>query len=582
MSTVLLNTGKNSILTQQTEYNPFPGLRPFRQEESHLFFGRSGQSEEVIDKLSKNKFVAVIGASGSGKSSLLYCGVMPILHGGFVQGASSKWKIITTRPGGGPINNLAKAIVKSSNPNIKDDSELNESVALNSAILRTSANGLLDVAKNVPTEKGENILILVDQFEELFRYKNNNKDQNGANESVAFIKLLLNAVKNENSNVYVVMTMRSDFIGECAQFQELTRLINESQYLIPRMSRQDMKEAIEGPISVGGGKISSRLVNQLLNEIGDNQDQLPILQHALMRTWDYWTKFKSANEPIDNIHYESIGRMEKALSEHANEAYDELTLRGKEICLSIFKTLTERGADNRGVRRPTKLSEIAKIALCEEKEVTEIYQNFRKKGRSFLTSADSTLTSNSIIDVSHESLMRIWDRLIVWVEEEANAVNMYLRISEAAALYQAGQTGLWRPPDLQLALKWREQQKPTITWAQRHNLAFERTMSYLEASEVAYIAEEKNKVKLQKKALRRSRIFAIVVGTAAIFLSGVLVWAFQQKVEADKNLVLAKENEVQAKANAKEALANAEEAKLNLSAAEKAQKDDYTFQFCRA
>ena len=91
-------------------FNPFPGLRPFTIAESHLFFGREGQSEEVLSNLSKNRFVAVVGSSGSGKSSLMYCGVVPILHGGFITEAGSKWKIIPSRPGNDPIGNLAKGI----------------------------------------------------------------------------------------------------------------------------------------------------------------------------------------------------------------------------------------------------------------------------------------------------------------------------------------------------------------------------------------------------------------------------------------------------------------------------------------
>ncbi len=580
MSSVLLNKGQDSFLTKQTEYNPFPGLRPFTPKESHLFFGREGQSEEILEKLSDNKFVAVVGTSGSGKSSLMYCGVLPILHGGFVQGAGSDWKIITTRPGSGPISNLAESVIQSQGEVAKESTTYAEDLALNTAILRSSSNGLIDMANRLGENK--NILVVVDQFEELFRFKNSNS-KNAVNESVAFVKLLLNAVKDTNSKIYVVITMRSDFIGDCAQFQELTALINDSQYLIPRMTREDVQNAIKGPISVGGGEISDRLTNQLLNEIGDNQDQLPILQHALMRTWDYWSKFKSDGEIIDIPHYESIGRMEKALSEHANEAFDELTPEGKEICQNLFKTLTEKGTENRGTRRPTVVNEIAEIAICQPTQIIEIFENFRQTGRSFLTSSDKVVTENSVIDISHESLMRIWDRLIAWVEEESGAVTMYLKLSESAALFQVGKTGLWRPPDLQLATKWKELKKPTLTWAVRHDIAFERTMSFLDASVLDHEAEERNKVKLQKKALRRSRIFAIVLGTAAIILMGVLVWAIQQKVLADKQTieaekqkliaedqsVIAAENAAKAEKSALEAIEAQKESEKNLILADK-------------
>ena len=513
--------------------NPFPGLRPFSIEESHLFFGREGQSDVVLNHLAKNRFVAVIGASGSGKSSLMYCGVVPVLNGGFITEAGSRWKIITTRPGSAPISNLAESILKCEKEQLPEEEDLPYRKSIISSILRSSSHGLAESIKQLHLKPGENILLLVDQFEELFRYKSKQGDSKSFNESLAFVKLLVETIKNEDIPVYVVLTMRSDFIGECSQYQELTELINTSHYLIPQMTRGNFREAIVGPVAVGGGKISERLVHQLLNDVGDNPDQLPILQHALMRTWDYWIQNRKQDDEIDIIHYEAIGRMESALSEHANEAYNELNENQKELCESMFKTLTEKGGDNRGIRHPSSVEEIAAIALVSEKEVIKVADIFRASGRSFINpSPEMKLTGDSIIDISHESLMRIWDKLKLWVEEESAAIQMYLRLSEAAAMYQKGETGLWRPPDLHMATGWREKKNPTLTWAQRYAPAFERTMVYLETSEKEYQAEEENKIRLQKRALRRSRIVALVLGVAAVFALVATVWSYIQTVEA--------------------------------------------------
>ena len=500
------------------KFNPFPGLRPFGIEESHLFFGREGQSDEILSNLSENRFVAVMGASGSGKSSLIYCGLVPILHGGFITQAGSNWRVVASRPGNGPIENLATAIVNSELG--KDASIEEKSIQKNitSTILRSSSLGLIEAVKQLNKPAEENVLFIVDQFEELFRYKNSSEDDgNSINESAAFVKLLLTAIKQSEVPIYVVLTMRSDFIGDCAQFQELTKAINDSNFLIPQMTREDFKNAIEGPVAVGGGKISARMVQQLLNDVGDNQDQLPILQHALMRTWDYWIANRNGGEIMDINHYQAIGQMGSALSEHANEAFDELQEEEKRLCESMFKTLTEKGGDNRGIRHPTQVKKIAEIGMVDVDIVKKVVNIFRAQGRSFLTPAhEIQLKDESVIDISHESLMRIWDRLKIWVDEEANAVNMYLRLSEAAEMYQLGKTGLWRPPDLQLALNWREKQNPTLAWAGRLNPAFERTMVYLDTSQMEFQAEEENKVRLQKRALRRTRIFAMILGSAAI------------------------------------------------------------------
>lgn len=514
--------------------NPFPGLRPFGIEESHLFFGREGQSEEVLVKLSENRFVAVIGASGTGKSSLIYCGLVPILYGGFIASAGSGWRIITSRPGSSPIDNIAGAIVKSTtSPDNQDERENKKSFY--SAVLRSSSLGLVEALRFIPNSGKENILLLVDQFEELFRYKFNRKGQEALNEAGAFVKLLVEAVNQTEMPVYIVLTMRSDFIGECSNFQELTSLINRSNYLIPQMTRNDFRDAVEGPVAVGGAQIEPALVQELLNDVGDNPDQLPILQHSMMRTWDYWLKNSDKDKPIGISEYEAIGKMEKALSEHANEAYDELTEEGKRICEVLFKTITEKGADNRGVRRPTRLEDIAEIAKAKVEEVIVVIEKFRVAGRSFITpSYEIPLTPESIIDLSHESLMRIWNRLKVWVEEESLAVQMYQRLSEASSLYQQGKTGLWRPPDLQIALNWENKQQPTLTWAQRHNPAFERAMVFLHTSAKEFEAEEINKIKLQKRALQRSRIVAVVLGTASIISLFMWFYSQTQRVEAEK------------------------------------------------
>ena len=378
--------------------------------------------------------------------------------------------------------------------------------------------------------------MLVDQFEELFRFKDST-DPNSVNESLAFINLLMEAINYEDSPIYVAITMRSDFIGDCAQFPELTRKINDSHYLIPQMTRDQKRRAIEGPVAVGDAKVTPRLVQQLLNDLGDNPDQLPILQHALMRTWSYWTKYKDYDgEPVDLKHYEAIGTMSEALSQHANEAYDELDEEQKRICEIIFKAITEKRGENFGIRRPTRLNEIASIADVSEADVIEVIEKFREPGRSLITPAfGMPLSSKSMIDLSHESLMRIWVRLKNWVDDESEAVQMYLRLAEAAAMYQVGKAGLWRPPDLQLALNWQVKHKPTLVWGQRYHPAFERTLIFLEYSKKEFDTEQRIKELEQKRKLQRARVTAIVFGTLAGIALIAFVYAFIQQGVAKAN-----------------------------------------------
>jgi hypothetical protein len=515
--------------------NPFPGLRPFTVEESHLFFGREGQSEIVLKYLAKNHFAAVTGASGSGKSSLIYCGLIPTLHGGFIANASSHWKIIAVRPGNSPVENLAEALARSEQPeSVHEDFAIRKQIIL--SVLRRSSFGLVDAIKQMKIPEQQNVLFIIDQFEELFRFKESRKDNTAFNETEAYIKLLVNAIRQQTQPIYVVLTMRSDFIGECSHFQELTKLINKSNFLIPQMTRDDFREAVLGPLAVGGAEIDPQLLHQILNSLEDKTDQLPVLQHALMRTWEFWAHNNDPAVPIKLRDYEAAGKVENALSMHANEAYEELSDEGKLVCKSIFKCLTEKGTDNKGTRHPATVQYLAEIAQVPDAEVIKVVERFRAKGRSFLTPIEGTpIDSQTVIDISHESLMRIWDKLKTWVDEEFSSVQMYLRLAEASTQFQLGKTGLWRPPDLHLALNWKKTQNPTLSWAKKYNPAFEKVMVFLDSSEKKYLQEEQNKVKIQRLELNRTRKFAAYMFSAAMVLSFLVVFALTQRQKAIRN-----------------------------------------------
>ena len=175
--------------------NPFPGLRPFTIDECHLFFGREGQADEILVKLSENRFVTVMGYSGSGKSSLMYCGLVPVLYGGFMTQTGPNWNAVITRPGASPINNLAESIVDNlvAQGRVEEADRGIQSAVINS-VLRSGPGGLVEVSKYLQNEKGENIFFLVDQFEELLRFRESAGKGEPHNEAQLYVNLVLNAV----------------------------------------------------------------------------------------------------------------------------------------------------------------------------------------------------------------------------------------------------------------------------------------------------------------------------------------------------------------------------------------------------
>jgi len=531
--------------------NPFPGLRSFEEEEEFLFFGRETQIDEILKRLRMSRFLAVVGSSGSGKSSLVKCGLLPSLHAGYMTSAGSQWRVALFRPGNNPIGNFADAL---SVDGILADPESDAGMqrSLIEITLRRHKLGLIETVTNAHLSPDDNLLIVVDQFEELFRFSRyENSIGDGKRDSIIFINLLLQAAQQRDVPIYIVLTMRSDFLEHCTEFRGLAEAINDGQYLIPRMTREERRMAIVGPVSVGGAQITSRLEVRLLNDMGENPDQLPILQHAMMRTWEYWKRNHKDGEPLDLEHYKAIGTMAEALSLHAEEAFAELPdEHTKHQCSKIFKALTEAGPANRGIRRPTKLSELAMLTESRIDDMISIIEVYRKPGRSFLMPPKSVkLNGESIIDISHESFMRVWTRLHSWVEEETNSAEIYMRLADAAAMYQQGKTGLWRDPDLQIALKWRFNNNPNQLWALRYDPSFDRAISFLDYSKQHYDFELAEKEKQRKIQIRRIKVFAAVLGLA--FLVSIVLGI--NSLISEKN-ALASKKEAEEKRN--EAITN--------------------------
>ena len=417
--------------------NPFPGLRPFRSDEHHLFFGREEQTAALLQLLRTNRFLAVVGSSGSGKSSLVRAGLIAELHGGTMTQAGSTWEVMILRPGGSPIENLARAFVDADLYDAADPSTLPRLLAT----LNRSRFGLVEAMKQSEQfGSGTNLLVVVDQFEELFRFRQQGVDSEET--ATAFVNLLLTASEQAECPIYVAITMRSDYLGDCSEIPGLAEAVNDGEYLIPRLLRDQKRDAIEKPIGVGGAKISPLLVQRLLNEVGDDPDQLPVLQHALMRMWGVWSAGKDRDRPIDFGDFEATGGLASALSNHADEIYDSLPdERHRSACEKIFKALTEKGSDNRGIRRPTRMAELQAIADCDHDVVKTVLDAFRSPGVTFvMPGTEVELVDRTVLDLSHESLMRGWQRLRGWVEEEAQSARIFRSTSGHRPAVERGES----------------------------------------------------------------------------------------------------------------------------------------------
>jgi Novel STAND NTPase 1 len=469
-------------------------------------------------------------------------GLIPALQSGFMVGASSTWRMAILRPGEDPIGHLASALGSRRVLGADNDELASTADVLIEATVRRSATGLVNAVRQARIPKDENILVLVDQFEELFRFRRS-RHAGSRDDAMAFVRLLIEAAHQRETPVYVVLTMRSDFIGDCMDFDDLADAVNAGLFLVGRMSRDALRTAITGPVAVGGGRIAPRLVHRVLNDLGDDHDQLPLVQHALMRTWDQWERTRKGDAPIDVRDYEAVGTFRNALSMHAEEAYQQACAGGRErLVEQLFKALTDTFSDPRGVRRPTSIGELSSITGCAERDVVSVVDLFRQKGRSFLMPPPSVpLATASIVDLSHESLMRCWSRLITWADEERESAEFYVRLSRAAGWFDKGSAGLWRNPELEFAQQWKEENQPTPAWAGRYDESFEKAIKFLERSLDERAREDAERERARKTALRRVEWTASVL--AAFLVAAVLLTYYARRANerAEANLALARE-----------------------------------------
>jgi hypothetical protein len=514
-------------MSSRTHYSssPYPGLRPFEAEESDIFFGREEQTDELLDRLQSHHFLAVVGPSGCGKSSLVSAGMMAALKTGFMCDVGPDWHIVQIRPGERPLGNLSAALLKASSTGSERAVDPSAHLLLEAA-LRRGPLGLAEVAREAELCAKANLLIMVDQFEELFRFR----EKMDRNEADAFVSLLLATAAQRELPIFVVITMRSDYIGDCALFQGLPEAINAGQYLTPRLTREQCAEAICGPARVFGGNVDDKLLNRLLNDFGLDPNGLPVLQHALMRMWQVHTSLNTKDgvpPPIvltlDDYESKLIGGLQHALSNHANEVLSELAPDQLRIAQIMFRRLTERRVGRSDTRFPSRMEEVAKLAGVSIEAVKPVVEAFRRTDRCFLTPREGEpLEGDRFLDIGHESLIRYWDTLSTWVDEEAELARVYARLKQTAAAWKREEAALWGSPDLDTALKWRRQVQPAgETWALRYGSGeeFQLAMDFLTSSEKEQQRrneEAREGVRRKIRTARRAAIFAGAIASLAV------------------------------------------------------------------
>lgn len=498
--------------------SPFPGLRPFEVEDAPFFFGRERQVELLYAKLLSNRFVAVVGSSGSGKSSLVNAGLLSrLLEDHDLQGEFG-WKLIRLRPLRNPLTQLAEAVARAKLSHDVNNDEFALVADRTFARLSRSTDGLVNLLDEMASGTNQRLLVVVDQFEELFRFSDT-ANSTQYDDRARFVNQLLNLVQTTDRPYHLVLTMRSEFIGECSAFEGLAETIGASQFLTPRLSRNERRVAIMGPLEKANGSIMPGLLQTLLNDVGNESDQLPVMQHALMQTWR--TSGKDRNLTLDS--YDDIGGMGRAISNHADGVFEQLrTVEKRIVAELLFKELTDVDRDGRIVRRPRTLVQIINsVGSKYKKSLRAVIDAFRADDCAFLLpSSAKPIEGDTIIDITHEAFIRKWSRLTKWVEQESADGRQYVRLEELVFENQDKPDFVLGIREATIRDKWWRAFKPTIGWAERYsnsqlNIAFDKVRKLIEDS-VANSLREANRKKRSVYAI--AALLLLVIGVSGFFI----------------------------------------------------------------
>ncbi|MBD0405041.1 hypothetical protein [Flammeovirga sp. EKP202] len=490
---------KTSTIELTRLENPFLGLHPFSVEEAHLYYGREKHAEHVVSQLIEHRFSAILGESGTGKSSFVFSSVLPTLE--------CKINPITYifSPGThGPLKKLINEVFKKENDEVR---------------LAIFQSLLIDVTSFFEYYYRLNIsktpVMYIDQFEELFTY---DLQFNAMDLEIAkFVELIVLLSTSPLSDFHIIITMHSDFIEHCADYPTLTYRLNQSQFLIPKMTKEEVVTTITKPLEWSGVKITDELLQFLIVNLDYSQNQLPLLQHAMMRTFEHWRNNQKLSEPLQLEHYFAVGGINESLPNHAQEIFDGLEDNQKEVSEKIFRSIITVNEEGEIVSNPCSLYRLIEISGIDDiRQIIEVIDIFRQRENAILSPLDnSTIYETSVIGIAHESLINSWPLLKEWTQKEKESIQTYLKLAKTAEKFQNRKGSRLKEYELQSFIKWKEEQQPTYDWGVKYHPSYERTMEFLSFSE-----KVENRIQERMKRNMNKRIHTTKICVVSFLLFG--------------------------------------------------------------
>ncbi|MEQ0558637.1 hypothetical protein ABJI51_06120 [Amycolatopsis sp. NEAU-NG30] len=447
---------------QSGENPPYVGLAAFGPGDAKRFFGRERLVEKLAGRLTRHRFLAVLGASGSGKSSLLRAGLLPALPG----------RAVLLTPGARPLQECA----------VKLAGGLGVAPgALLSDLLAHPRN--LGLAARLLLEGQEGDLVLVvDQFEEVFTLCQDEQER------ARFLDALVTATTEPGSRTRVVLGIRTDFYTHCARHPGLAEAMQDAQVLVGPMTTEELRQAISRPAVDAGYRVETALVSRLVADATGQPGVLPLLSHALLETWR-----RRRGTTLTLAGYESTGGIERAIAQTSEGTFAKLSARQQRLARQIFLRMTALGEGTEDTKR-----RISRAELDTDDEDTAVVL-------AELAAARLVTLDDTGIEIAHEALIRGWPRLREWLTEDREGLRVHRQLTEATDAWESvGEDPGWLYRGTRLAIA-RE-------WAGRQDTALsQRERRFLDASLAVEHAE-------QERDRRRTRRLRQLVALLAVLL----------------------------------------------------------------
>ncbi len=534
--------------------NPFKGLEAFQQTDSHFFFGREELIRKALNVLSQEhaaRFLAVVGASGSGKSSLVRAGIIPEIRSGTLPD-SDEWPVVIFAPGSSPVDALAQRLAP-----LREDMEGSQIERLLTASPQNLDRLVEGILSNDP--KTARLLLVVDQFEEVFTRANEA-------EGAAFLAMLHYAVTRPGGRTQAIITMRADFFDRLGRYPDLARLFEQENLLIvTEMTAADLLHAIEGPAEAVGLSYEEGLPQRILDDVRRQPGSLPLLQYALKELYAL-----RDGRRLSNAAYEKIGGVRRALATHAENIYLGLNAAQQALMRRMLLRLVEVGATGEATRRRVDRNDLAFRDVPDQavQEVIDLLTAPTSRlliaSREIKASEDDQTAPTVWIEVGHEALIREWKRFTDWVAENVEGLRFGGELLQSANNWQLTNRDmayLLTGNRLARAEDWLDSGDPTVLQREFIQLSLEEEEKRAQAQQ----EQLKRELSLEAQAANRLRLVAVVLVVGIIIAAALSVFALlslrearAQENRAEAALQTAEESARQAQSLALSASANRE------------------------